>query len=335
MNKQPTPLAKEIEQANLRAQYDEHVKRLLSDKRVLAHIMIGTIDEFSDHTVDEAMNAITGTVALRHISVDPSDKNLREQLDTAPKEGFIVGNSNEVKLPSEETTYYDIFFEAFLKDGEIRKIYINVEAQKSSYPGYDLVTRGVVYAARGISKQMGTDYTSTDYDGAKKMYSIWICMNPPGFNIDGKNVSETIVKYTLSPKVLYPENLSTDDVWIGRYDLMTVVFVNLGSTTSRNKLLGMLSTLLSDKMSIDEKRKSLKKDYSFPMTMEMEKEVAQMCNLSDLIAEDRLAKQREEIVAEKDAEYKVIIAEKDNTIAEKDALIAQLQAQLAAKNDAK
>ena len=67
-----------------------------------------------------------------------------------------------------------------------------------------------------------------------------------------------------------------------------------------------------------------------------------MCNLSDLIAEDRLAKQREEIVAEKDAEYKVIIAEKDNTIAEKDntiaekdALIAQLQAQLAAKNDAK
>ncbi len=71
------------------------------------------------------------------------------------------------------------------------------------------------------------------------------------------------------------------------------------------------------------------------MTMEMEKEVAQMCNLSDLIAEDRLAKQREEIVAEKDAEYKVILAEKDSALAEKDALIAQLQAQLAAKNDSK
>lgn len=63
-----------------------------------------------------------------------------------------------------------------------------------------------------------------------------------------------------------------------------------------------------------------------------------MCNLSDLIAEDRLAKQREEIVAEKDAEYKVIISEKDNALAEKDsalaekdALIAQLQTQLAAK----
>ena len=53
-----------------------------------------------------------------------------------------------------------------------------------------------------------------------------------------------------------------------------------------------------------------------------------MCNLSDLIAEDRLAKQREEIVAEKDVEYKVIITEKD-------ALIAQFQAQLAAKNDLK
>ena len=105
MNKQPTPLSKEIEQANLRAQYDDHVKRLLSDKRVLSHIMIGTIDEFSDYTVEEAMDAITGTVALRHISVDPSDKSLRDQLNTAPKEGIIVGNSNEVKIPGEQTTH--------------------------------------------------------------------------------------------------------------------------------------------------------------------------------------------------------------------------------------
>ncbi len=67
-----------------------------------------------------------------------------------------------------------------------------------------------------------------------------------------------------------------------------------------------------------------------------------MCNLSDLIAEDKLAMQREEIVAEKDAEYKVIIdakdialAEKDTALAKKDAEIAALKAQLAAQSQSK
>ncbi len=55
------------------------------------------------------------------------------------------------------------------------------------------------------------------------------------------------------------------------------------------------------------------------MTMEMEREVAQMCNLSDLIT------------AEKDAEYRVIIAEKDTALAEKDTALAEKDAEIVAE----
>ena len=55
---------------------------------------------------------------------------------------------NESKIPGEGKMYFDILFYAVTNDGYRQKMYINIEAQKSFYPGYDLVTRGIVYPAR-------------------------------------------------------------------------------------------------------------------------------------------------------------------------------------------
>ena len=77
--------------------------------------------------------------------------------------------------------YFDIIFCARTKNGDRQKIYINLEAQKSFYPGYDLVTRGIIYPARLISKQMDVEYTANDYSGVKKVYSIWICYSTQYF----------------------------------------------------------------------------------------------------------------------------------------------------------
>ncbi len=59
------------------------------------------------------------------------------------------------------------------------------------------------------------------------------------------------------------------------------------------------------------------------MTVEMEKEAAAMCNLSELIAADELAKLREE----KDT----VIAEKDAEIAKMKAEIEELKSQIEAR----
>ena len=60
------------------------------------------------------------------------------------------------------------------------KIIVNVEMQNKYHTGYDLVTRGIFYAARQISAQLDKEFTvdkndKIKYGNLKKVYSIWIC----------------------------------------------------------------------------------------------------------------------------------------------------------------
>lgn len=45
---------------------------------------------------------------------------------------------------------------------------IDVEAQKDFYSGYDLVVRGIYYAARQLSSHKGVEFEKTDYNNIKK-----------------------------------------------------------------------------------------------------------------------------------------------------------------------
>ena len=270
-------LSEEIESADLNAQYDAHVRRILKDKNVLAYILIYSVEEFEGYTFEEAKAAIEGEPEVAARSVRP-----KKQSPDA-----VNGQSNESKLPGEGSITFDIVFFVRTKSAEKRKLYINIEAQKSFYPGYDLTTRGVIYGARLLSEQMDVEYTADDYDGAKKVYSIWICMNTPNETKQHEDVADTIVEYAMNPKVIYAPG-EKENVKTGRYDLLSVVMICLNneSTDSENKLIGMLSTLLSSKLSKEEKKSVLETEYKLPMTAEMESEASIMCNLSYAISEE-------------------------------------------------
>lgn len=112
-------------------------------------------------------------------------------------------------------------------------------------------------------------------------------MNAPMNNRSYENVANSIVEYSIKPTVLYPET-NNDKIAIGRHDLMSTVFINLNShktINSENVLIGMLSTLLSDEISAKEKKECLENEYGLPISVELEKEVAAMCNLSDIVEE--------------------------------------------------
>lgn len=150
------------------------------------------------------------------------------------------------------------------------------------------MTRGIVYPARLISQQMDVEYTADNYDGVKKVYSVWICMNAPEKKHSYKKVADSIVEYSIKPTILYPHNATDDEIATGRYDLMSTVFINLNSQNtinSKNVLISMLSTLLSDKIKADEKKQKLEKEYGIKMSKELESEVSSMCNLSEAIEE--------------------------------------------------
>lgn len=267
-----TYISSEIDSAGAKAQYDEHVRRVLKDKNVLSYILVYSVEEFKDYSLEEAKAAIEGEPEVATRSVRPSAVNTLE---------------NESKIPGEGKIYFDIVFYVRTRNAEREKLYINIEAQKSFYPGYDLVTRGIIYSARLISQQMDVEYTANNYNSVKKVYSIWICMNAPINNKSYEKVANSIVKYSVTPTILYPlEN--NDNIAVGRHDLMSTIFINLHpdkTNKSENLLIGMLSTLLSDEISPKEKKEQLENDYGFPMSEELESEVAVMCNLSEAVEE--------------------------------------------------
>ena len=245
----------------------------MKDKGILAYILKYAVKEFKDYSIDDAKAAIDGDPEVAIRSVRPEAVSTLE---------------NESKIPGEGKMYFDILFYAVTNDGYRQKMYINIEAQKSFYPGYDLVTRGIVYPARLISQQMDVEYTADNYDGVKKVYSVWICMNAPEKKHSYKKVADSIVEYSIKPTILYPHNATDDEIATGRYDLMSTVFINLNSQNtinSKNVLISMLSTLLSDKIKADEKKQKLEKEYGIKMSKELESEVSSMCNLSEAIEE--------------------------------------------------
>ena len=73
---------------------------------------------------------------------------------------------------------------------------IDVEAQNDFYPGYPLVTRSVYYCCRMVSAQYNTEFTNSHYEEVKKVYSVFICINPPGYR---KN---TINRYSITEENL-------------------------------------------------------------------------------------------------------------------------------------
>lgn len=113
-------------------------------------------------------------------------------------------------------------------------------------------------------------------------------MNAPEKKHSYKKVADSIVEYSIKPTILYPHNATDDEIATGRYDLMSTVFINLNSQNtinSKNVLISMLSTLLSDKIKADEKKQKLEKEYGIKMSKELESEVSSMCNLSEAIEE--------------------------------------------------
>ncbi len=261
-----TELTREPESSGAKVQYDEQVKKILANKTILAWVLQYTVQEFRELTIEEIVPCIEGEPEISSVKVNPGETNEK-----------ITGSTNEDKVPNEGAIYYDIRFSACSPaNGEQIRVLLNVEAQKSFYPGYHIVTRGVFYGARMISAQLGTEFAVPDYDGIKKVYSIWICMNAP------KYIGNAISEYSFGKKDLVPGIPDDPET----YDKMSVIQICLNENAEEgNALLGMLNTVFSPRIPADEKVKRLEEDYKIPAENGLGKELEIMCNVSDYVFE--------------------------------------------------
>lgn len=249
-----------LHESGIKARYDTEVKKFLSNKTILSWILKFTVKEFQNCTIEEIWACIEGEPQISLIPLRPG--NLPEH---------IAGISNEDKEINGGFIIYDIIFHAFTPAMNRTKIIINIEAQNNYYPGYDLVTRGIFYGSRMISSQLDKEFTSNNYDDIKKVYSIWICMDAP------KYAHHTITEYKITPEKLWG-NFSGKS----RYDLLSVIMICLGeSEHETNKLIHMLNTVLSEKLSPNTKEQILATEYG--IETKTDGGINFMCNLSDRI----------------------------------------------------
>lgn len=144
MKKQLNQLGQSVASAGTYAKYDENAKELLANKPFLAWILKFTTEEFGKLTPDEIIPYIDNDPQIGSISVVPGSKNR-----------LINGLSQENTIADEGSLYYDIRFYAKIPGmdaSEEFNLMIDVEMQNDANPGYNLVSRGVLYGGRMLSE---------------------------------------------------------------------------------------------------------------------------------------------------------------------------------------
>ncbi len=244
-------------------EYDAAAKRVISMKIILAWILKYCVKEFKDTDIEDIKDKyIIGTPEVATVPVMPDMTN-------AP--GRIRGENVEDKTLTEGTTTFDIRFQARSPEGEPLGLIINVEAQQSVRLTYPLIKRALYYGSRLISSQHDIEFTHSDYQKIKKIYSIWLCMDSP-------TKKSGITRY-MTQEILEYGAIKEEKI---NYDLQQIVMVYIGDDRKhiRNKFLRMLYDLFKDDQNAGVKKKNLKQKYQITLSPKAEREVDEMCNLS-------------------------------------------------------
>lgn len=262
-----------------KALYDEACKTVLSEKGIAAHILKECVEEYKDISVEDIVH--------KYIQGKPEISKVMIQDETVLTK--IRTEQTEDSSEKEGTIFFDVRFTALVPDEDDKfiELIINFEAQNDFHPGYPLLKRGIYYCSRMISSQYGTVFVKSDYGKIKKVYSIWVCTNP------SQEMEYTITRYKMTEENIEGEVKAKK----ANYDLLDVVMICLGPKkyNELTGLLGMLNLVFKDNdLTAAEKREKLANDYHIEITPELEKGVADMCNLSAGIEKQGIEKGRDE-----------------------------------------
>jgi hypothetical protein len=244
------------------AAYDTLAKRFLARKSILAHIL--------KHTVSEFANCSLSDIEKKYIEGDPL-----LSINTVPLDDTldIKGKNTESNSPLEGLVTFDIIFDVIAPTtGDPIKLIINIEPQKTTTSiDYKLMKRAVYYVSRLISSQKEKEFFGDDYNGLKKVYSIWITMDVQNYRAD------SIQEYSLTEKVLHGRFHDA----LHNYDLLKIIILNLGTQKTSHRLLDLLHLLFMDLRLSDEKEKILHEKYDITLTRDMRKELNKMGGLME------------------------------------------------------
>ena len=283
-----TEIANAVNAAGDKAQYDTHVKRLLAQKSILAHILVKTVDEFKGMKPEDVVKYIEGEPSISVVPVEPGLANMEKTDATGQR---IVGLNTENAEINEGLVRFDIIFYVRMKNG-LSQIIVNIEAQKDEPTEYKILNRAIFYVSRLISSQKERDFVNTNYDDIKQVFSIWICMN-----MDDNSLSHI---HLTKDEMLKPCN------WKGNLDLLNIVLIGITNEIPEHdekyEMHRLIGALLSSELKEQEKLDIIEHEYNIPTSKEFREDVRIMCNLSTGIEEratERATKKATEKTSEK------------------------------------
>lgn len=141
-----TDLANSIDASDVRARLDAVAKKLIKHRIILAEILKECVDEFREFDIKYIEeNCFVGEVQVNEVSVD------QDMLDA---DSTIIGSNTEDRSDSEGAVFYDLVFDALVPSTQkLVRLVINIEIQVETKLSYAIVTRGVYYVSRLISRQ--------------------------------------------------------------------------------------------------------------------------------------------------------------------------------------
>ena len=253
---------------------DPLIKKIFSNREVLAWLLVHFINEYKGLTVQKVMTEYlpNAKVDIRKIPVHPGE---------APPESVKTDNVEDKQL-AEGTTVFDVvlLLPSPKQPGKSIDVVINIEVQKNDSPGYPIESRMVYYLCRTVSLQHGVTFTKSDYRGICKCYSLWFCPE-----LD-KGEAPSIDRFFLMGERVFGEG----DVAAAKedYDLLEgcMVRFNNDPTYPVNEEMRYLQLLLTDIAPPLERLDELHDKYGLSKTREAE----DMCNYSEYLIEQGIKK---------------------------------------------
>lgn len=234
--------------------YDHLCKMIIGNEEVLSRIIKAAVDEANHLNVEEIRRLIKG-VHIGDLIVNP-------HFHLVDKKGFIK---------DEGMVYYDIlcYIDVPQEDGKNIRFYLNVEIQNNPYPGYSIIIRGYAYVSRIVSEQWGSEYDDKNYDGMKKVYSLWIMPKAPKRKDGYMNVYET------NERIICGTTVEEKEI----YDKGVILAIYLNK--EHDELLTPSTVLLNNVLDYKGKQRIIE-EYGLN-TKKIESEVKDMCDLGKSI----------------------------------------------------
>ncbi len=249
------------------AKYDQAAKMIWRNREILAPLLKFCLKEMKDQSVESIMKLIDAD-------------SISEDTPVSDIPARVIELSTEMNSTIDKPITFDYHFvvknPVLSSESFLVRLHLIIEFQGKNKPtlrdgkSYEIESRGIYYAARELSSQLGRITEQTNYADLEKVVSLWIVTDDKTPN----NIQNTCVRYHIGKDDVFGEAEIRESL----YDLLEVVVIRRGNDGEFTEpVLDYLSAVYTSDI------KRIDKYTPVSKNPEIIKEVSKMPGMSQVI----------------------------------------------------